>query len=179
MDRLATQRHASPCNHEATLQRNIRVERVKNRRREQAAGWNEFSLQRSLVCDARRRNPVLARRYLATCQKSGREIDDPRLSSKPTSTSNWRFYEKRRILASGELLTEKEKKKKRKQKRRKKKENVKACKRCNSIPWWLGNNLKIAYACGKLLPREICISLTRSLFTSQMSVARIFGFFAN
>lgn len=32
MDRLATQRHASPCNHEATLQRNIRVERVKNRR---------------------------------------------------------------------------------------------------------------------------------------------------
>lgn len=31
-DRLATQRHASPCNHEATLQRNIRVERVKNRR---------------------------------------------------------------------------------------------------------------------------------------------------
>lgn len=125
MDRLATQRHASPCNHEATLQRNIRVERVKNRRREQAAGWNEFSLQRSLVCDARRRNPVLARRYLATCQKSGREIDDPRLSSKPTSTSNSRFYEKRRILASGELLGEKEKKKKKTKKGERKRKTSK------------------------------------------------------
>lgn len=177
MDRLATQRHASPCNHEATLQRNIRVERVKNRR-SRPRGEMNFLCNARLYATHVAATPCLHVVTLLRVRKVAARStihDSPRNRRRhPTQDST-----RNDVSSQVENSWGRKKKKRRKQKRRKKKENVKACKRCNSIPWWLGNNLKIAYACGKLLSRENCISLTRSLFTSQMSVARIFGFFAN
>lgn len=106
--RIASRRSATrPMQSGSTLQRNILGEGVKNRR---PGAGGEMNFPAGLACTRRTSpQPRAARRYLATCQKSGREIDDPtRRPSKPTpapseilrrSSAEWSTLQKKDVAS--------------------------------------------------------------------------------